>query len=78
MVHTVYTQYPLNMTLLLPMLSVQVSAMLLPPRAAGLPFLGDTLKLLSPKTMASYQVDRAKAYGPLWRLVVPGRSVAGM
>lgn len=67
MVHTVYTQYPLNMTLLLPMLSVQVSAMLLPPRAAGLPFLGDTLKLLSPKTMASYQVDRAKAYGPLWR-----------
>lgn len=39
----------------------------LPPRAGGLPLFGDTLKLLSPRTMASYQVDRFAEHGPLWR-----------
>jgi cytochrome P450 len=38
----------------------------LPPRHHGLPILGDTLSLLSPKTMASYQVDRANTLGPVW------------
>ena len=48
------------------MVMMPASRMPLPPRAHGLPILGDTLSLLSPKTMASYQVDRANTLGPVW------------
>ena len=39
----------------------------LPPLSRGLPLFGDTLKLLSPKSMASYQVDGLAKHGPMWR-----------
>ena len=39
----------------------------LPPPSAGLPLVGDTLKILSPKTMATYQSDSMRRHGPLWR-----------
>src|SRR6056300_670467 len=34
------------------------------------PLLGDTLELLNPKTMASYQVSSRRKYGPVWRTSV--------
>lgn len=34
------------------------------------PLLGDTLELLNPKTMASYQVSSRHKYGPVWRTSV--------
>jgi len=34
------------------------------------PFLGDTLELLNPKTMASYQVNSRHKYGPVWQTSV--------
>lgn len=34
------------------------------------PLLGDTLELLNPETMASYQVSSRRKYGPIWRTSV--------
>ena len=48
-------------------LGTAVPATNLPPLSRGLPLLGDTLKFLSPKSMASYQVDRMARHGSLWR-----------
>lgn len=39
----------------------------LPPGRGRWPILGDTLRLLSPKTMGSYQVDSMKKHGKIWK-----------
>ena len=38
----------------------------LPPGKAKLPVLGDTLDLLNPKKMVSYQVESREKWGPRW------------
>ena len=39
----------------------------LPPGRGKWPILGDTLKLLNPKTMGSYQVDSIQKHGKIWK-----------
>ncbi|CAE7495988.1 CYP707A2 [Symbiodinium natans] len=39
-------------------------------RRAALPIIGDTMQLLNPKTMASYQVDSRSKFGPVWQTSV--------
>ena len=42
----------------------------LPPGRGRWPLLGDTLRLLSPLTMGSYQVDSMEKYGKIWKTSV--------